>query len=238
MKANNKKIKEISMIVRQKEVESNHIRGKSAEEIAKILKVSVRTIERDIQEIRQKNLSMFAGNNKAKEWLSEQLADSLMSLKEAERQFWTISENTSNESVKLRSIWFIVQSILSKKEIFNSLGIIYENVQRNKENISTKEIKRDSLYEPIFPYLNFEEQLQYIKILHSGVSRFPESKEKEEFFGILDIRLQQYEAIQRGKKREEEFEYQYPNCDESYEDFLKRKAIHEASKNNIEKKVN
>jgi len=238
MKVNNKKIKEVSIAVRQKEVESNHIRGKSAEEIAKLLNVSIRTVERDIQDIRQRNLSMFIGNNKAKEWLSEQLADSLMSLKEAEKQFWIISETTSNESVRLRSIWFIVQSILSKKEIFNSLGIIYENVQKNKENIATEGTEKPPSYEAIFPYLNFEEQLQYIKIMHAGVSRFPESKLKEEFFGKIDIRLQQYEAIERGKKREEEFEYQYPNCDESYEDFLKRKAEHEASKNNIEKKEN
>jgi len=118
-------IKQEEMKARMDEVEGLFARRLTVVEIAKRLKVSERTVNRDIAAIRKKNLQIFQGKIAAKKWVKEEWVRTVSSLNEAEKEFWHQVEEFKNEPTKNRALWCVVQTISLKKDVLTSIADIY-----------------------------------------------------------------------------------------------------------------
>lgn len=118
---NKNTIKKQDILLRQYEVAKLHIRGVSIREMALQFNVDERTINRDIQEIRRKRLQMFDSNKDAKEWVRNELADTIGYLDETKRIFLQQSFDFKGENAKSRALWYSVQTTSIKAEILKSL---------------------------------------------------------------------------------------------------------------------
>lgn len=140
-----KKNQKINIIKRQEKVERLHIRGFTIREIAEKLKVSFRTINRDLNEIRDNNLEILRHNKETREWMLEQWSDILSKLKEAERIIWLSIDETKNHATKIRGAQHIVQINQSKKEIFGSLGLLPETMEHIRGGMDIGEIDEEEV---------------------------------------------------------------------------------------------
>ncbi len=131
-------IKKQDVLLRQAEVAKLHIRGISIREIALQFNVDERTINRDIQEIRRKRLQMFDSSKEAKEWVRNELADTLGYLDEMKKIFLQQSFDFKGENAKSRALWYSVQTTSIKAEIFKSLTQLVFDI-----NIAGSELHND-----------------------------------------------------------------------------------------------
>jgi transposase len=136
---NNKNtIKRRDIVLRQSKVAKLHIRGVSIKEMALQFNVDERTINRDIQEIRQKRLQMFNSNKEAKEWVRNELADTIGYLDETKKIFLQQSFDFKGENTKSRALWYSVQTTSIKAEILKSLMQLVFDI-----NIASSELHND-----------------------------------------------------------------------------------------------
>lgn len=128
-KDNSKTSKDLALEKRLLDVERYLVRKFNVVEIAEILGVSTRTVDRDISEIRKKNLKMFQSSMHVKSWIRQEWSDAISSLNEAEKMFWQFSSSAQSEATKAKCVWLAVQTITARNEILNSIG--FSLVQKN-----------------------------------------------------------------------------------------------------------
>lgn len=126
---NNNQIKQQEMILRQSEVARMHIRGVSIKDMATKFGVDERTINRDIQEVRKRRLQMFESSDEAKEWVRNELADTIGYLDEMKNVFLQQSFDFKGEASKSRALWYSVQTANLKADTLKSLMMLIFDIQ-------------------------------------------------------------------------------------------------------------
>lgn len=114
-------VKQQVIDARRAEVEQLHIQGYSAAEIAKKVRVDVRTVCRDIQENRKKWLQMIENSDEAREWLQGHIADTMAFFDEAKKRFFQQSVTFKTEAAKTRALWYAAEIEMKRIETLKTL---------------------------------------------------------------------------------------------------------------------
>lgn len=137
-----KSAKEAEVELRRMEVEKLHtIRGLSISVVAEQLGVDPRTIDRDVRENRYERVKMLNSSDDAKEWLRNEIGDTVVFLKEARRTFYEQSLTFKTEAVRTKALWSAVEVESRKVDIIKSLIWSFYDIQ-----IGGHELKKD--YDP------------------------------------------------------------------------------------------
>ena len=114
-----RKAKSLKKKVRQEKVKGLMIRGLNIGEIAKTLHVSYKTIERDLEEIREGILLEIK-----RQPLSKVLSEFLLAYDAVYREAWARYYAASNDSAKVGALNLLNKMFLNRIKVLQALGVL------------------------------------------------------------------------------------------------------------------
>lgn len=117
----NKAPKQAEIEARRARVERLHALGYLVPEIAAEVGVDERTVSRDIQENRKARLAHLDSSAATREWMQDQLADTLTFLDHAKRNFCRLAEKSKSDAAKIRALQAAVEIELKRMDAVKTL---------------------------------------------------------------------------------------------------------------------